>query len=115
MKKVYFLGTCSTCVRIMNGLNLIGFEQQDIKKTPITEEQLNEMVKLAGSYEKLFSRRAMKYKSLGLAQKELTEQDYKNYILQEYTFLKRPVFIIDQEVFIGNSKKVVENLTEKLN
>lgn len=83
------------------------FEKQDIKSEAITEEQLNEMKNLAGSYEKLFSRVAMKYRSMGLNEMTLTEEDYKKYILQEYTFLKRPVFLIDNQVFIGNSKKNV--------
>ena len=91
-----------------------GFEQQDIKKDNITISQIEEMKDLAGSYESLFSRRAMKYKSMGLKDKSLTEEDYKNLIVEEYTFLKRPVAIIDGEIFIGNSKKVVESIANKL-
>ncbi len=74
----------------------------------MTTAQVNEMKEMAGSYEALFSRRAMKYKSMGLAQKELSEQDYRNLIVEEYTFLKRPVIIIEDKIFVGNSKKVVE-------
>jgi len=90
------------------------FEQQDIKTEKITESQLVEMHELAGSYESLFSKVARKYKSLGLKEKNLSEEDFKNYILEEYTFLKRPVFIIEDEIFIGNSKKTVEAIKNKL-
>jgi arsenate reductase len=90
------------------------FEQQDIKHEAITSEQLDEMKALAGNYEALFSRVARKYKSMGLKDKKLEESDYRQLILEEYTFLKRPVFIIDQEIFIGNSKKVVAAIKEKL-
>jgi len=38
----------------------------------------------------------------------LGELDYKKYILDEYTFLKRPVILINDEIFIGNSKKIIE-------
>lgn len=113
MKKVYFLSTCSTCQRIMAELNLDGFEQQDIKTQPITPGQLDEMKALAGSYEALFSRRAMKYKSMGLAQKDLSENDIRALILDEYTFLKRPVFVIDEAIFVGNARKTVEALKER--
>ena len=65
------------------------------------------MKKMAGSYEALFSRVALKYRALGLDKKKLTEDDYKKYILEEYTFLKRPVIIIDNKIFIGNSKSNV--------
>lgn len=109
MKKVYYLSTCDTCKRIIKELG-IGeeFEYQDIKVNKITAEQLDEMKELAGSYEALFSRAAMKYKAWGLKDKELKEPDYRNYILEEYTFLKRPAFLIDGEIFVGNSKKNVE-------
>lgn len=113
MQKVYFLSTCSTCKRIMDTLNLDGFELQDIKTKPITPDQLDEMKALAGSYEALFSRRAMKYKSMGLANKNLTEADYRQLILEEYTFLKRPVLIAGDEIFIGSAKKTVEALQQQ--
>lgn len=66
------------------------------------------MKKFAGSYEALFSRVAMKYRSMGLNQMKLEEKDYRNYILQEYTFLKRPVVIVDDKIFIGNAAKTVD-------
>ena len=114
MKKIYHLGTCSTNIRILKGLNLDGVELHDIKKATITPEQVDEMKALAGSYEALFSRKAMKYRSMGLNEMKLTEEDYKNYIVEEYTFLKRPVAIINNTIFIGNSKAVVDSLTEEL-
>lgn len=114
MKKAYFLKTCDTCKRILKELNTTDFELQEIKGNPVTESQLAEMYALSNSYENLFNKRSRLYKSLGLKDKNLTEEDYKKYILEEYTFLKRPVFIIENEIFIGNSKKVVEELKEKL-
>ncbi len=108
MKKVYYLSTCSTCKRIMSELPMDGFEKQDIKSESITPDQIDQMKSMAGSYEALFSRVAMKYRAMGLNEMELNETDYRKYILQEYTFLKRPVFIIDDQIFIGNSKKNVE-------
>ena len=107
MRKVYYLSTCSTCKRIMGELPLDDFEKQDIKSQPMSENQVDEMKSLAGSYEALFSRVAMKYRSMGLNEMDLKEADYKKYILEEYTFLKRPVFLIDGQIYIGNSKKNV--------
>ena len=108
MKKVYYLKTCSTCVRILKELNLPSeFILQDIKDDPITLVQLEEMHNLAGTYEALFSKRAQLYKQLGLKDQELTEADFKKYILQHYTFLSRPVIIYNNQIFIGNSAKTV--------
>ncbi len=98
----------------MQSLNLEGFEQQDIKKNPVTESQLEEMKTLAGSYEALFSKRARKYKVLGLKDKSLGEEDFKHYILSDYTFLKRPVLIIDNDIFIGNSPKTVQAAKQRI-
>lgn len=115
MKKIYYLSTCSTCKRIIQELDLDEtFDFQDIKSNKITTTQIEEMAKRSGSYESLFSRRAMKYKSMGLASKDLSENDYKNLILEEYTFLKRPIILIDETIFIGNSKKVIEAVSEML-
>ena len=90
------------------------WEKQDIKTQQITAEQLEVMKNFTGSYESLFSRRAMKYKALGLKDVTLTEEDYKKYILEEYTFLKRPVVLLNEKVFVGNSKKVVASIIEEL-
>ncbi len=89
-------------------------ELQDIKTEKITPQQLDEMKKMSGSYESLFSRRALKYKELGLKDKKLEEKDYRKYILEEYTFLKRPVAIIGNKIFVGNDKKTVEGLKQVL-
>lgn len=116
MKKIYYLSTCSTCKRIIIELNLEekGFEFQDIKTNKISPQQIEQMAQMAGSYESLFSRRAMKYKSLGLADKQLNENDYKSLILEEYTFLKRPVIIINDFISVGSGKKEIEVVKEKM-
>jgi arsenate reductase len=115
MQKVYYLATCSTCIRILKELNLpVSFELQDIKTNKITIAQLEEMAALAGSYEALFSRKAMKFTAMGLKNQLLTEADYKSLILEEYTFLKRPVVIIKNQIFIGNSKSTIDSLKNVL-
>lgn len=110
MKKAFTLPTCKTCQRIFDDLQpeAHGCEIVDIKSEGIVAADLDRMAELAGSYEALFSRRAMKFRSMGLADKALTEQDYRQLILDEYTFLKRPVFLFDDEVTAGSAKAAVE-------
>jgi len=114
MKKIYFLGTCSTCIRIIKDLDaaLDGFEKIDIKLQSLTFDEIDQMCDLAGSYEALFSKRAMKYKAL--KDQTLQEFDYRKLIQEEYTFLKRPVFIFDRLIFIGNSPTNILALKEHL-
>ncbi len=114
MKKVYFLQTCDTCRRILKEVNLEGFELQEVKAKPINVSQLEELYAHTKSYEALFNRRAKLYKEMDLKNQTLSETDYRQLILDDYTFLKRPVFIIDDEIFVGNSKNVIEDLKKKI-
>lgn len=114
MKKVYFLQTCDTCRRILKAVNLDGFEKQEIKQNPITFKQLEELYNFTKSYEGLFNKRAKLYREMGLKDQNLTEEDYKQFILEEYTFLKRPIFIVDEKLFVGNNKNTINQLIEQL-
>ena len=115
MRKIYYLASCSTCQRIIKELGgLSDFEMQNIKEEKMMAKQVDQMAKMAGSYESIFSRRAMKYRGLGLHEMKLEEKDYRKYIIEEYTFLKRPVLIIGDEIFVGNSKNVVAAAKAKL-
>lgn len=109
---MYHLSNCTTCQAIIKETEVDkkGFTLQNIKEEKISPAQLEEMKKLAGSYEALFSRRAIKYKEMGLKDQSLTESDYRRLILEEYTFLKRPVTLIGKEIFVGNDKKTVAAL-----
>ena len=108
MKKIYYLATCDTCKRIIKELELpSNFIKQEIKSEEITVKQLEEMHALSGSYEALFSKRAKRYKERGLKDEKLLERDFKQLILEHYTFLKRPVIIYNEQLFIGNSKNTV--------
>ena len=116
MKKIFHLKSCSTNVRILKEINPgADVELQNIKEHNIDESTLDFLKEKVGSYEALFSKKAMKFRSMGLNEMELTEEDYKKYMLEEYTFLKRPFIINEDEVFIGNSKKVVEAAIQSFN
>jgi len=105
MKKIYYLKTCDTCTRILKGMDTSGYVLQEIKTQPITVKQLDELYALTTNYEVLFSRRAKKYKQMDLKNQDLNEKDYRQLILEEYTFLKRPVIINGNEVYVGSTKK----------
>jgi len=114
-KKVYFLSTCDTCKRIIKEVGVdVSFEQQDIKTNPVTEEQVESFYKHTNSYEALINKRARKLKD-ALAENPINnDADYKKLLLMDYTFLKRPVFEIGNQLFVGNSKKTVEEIKQFL-
>lgn len=115
MNRCYTLSSCSTSKRILREVNA---EKHctifDIKSTPLTAEQIDELKQLAGSYELIFNKRAKKYTALGLKFKNLQEADFRTYLLQDYTFLKRPVFIINQRLYCGNAQKTIAAIQQAL-
>lgn len=115
MKHIFYLSTCDTCQRILKQWKTEGCVMQDIKTEPMTAEQVDLLIKLAGSAEALFSKRARKYKELGLKDKNLSDSEIRQLIIEEYTFLKRPVLILNEEIFIGNAKAVVAAAAAALN
>jgi len=112
MKKVFYLNTCDTCRKILAQFNLKNWELREIKKEPITKEELEEMHEKTQSYEALFSKKSTQIKLRELDVKSLTEEDFKELLLDHYTFLKRPVFITDDRIFVGNDKNNVAALQE---
>ena len=111
MNKVYYLASCDTCRKIIKSLPKdYDLVYHDIKQDPISVEELEKMHDLAGSYEALFSKKAQLYKSMDLKNKSLTEADFKKYILEHYTFLSRPVFIINEKIYIGNTQQNILQL-----
>jgi arsenate reductase-like glutaredoxin family protein len=103
-----YLDSCDTCQRILKTLNLPEtIKRQNVKSQPITLEQLSFLAEQAGNYEALFNRRAQLYRARGLHKKQLTEIDYKELLLDHYTFIKRPVFIFNNTAYVGNNKKTV--------
>ena len=106
MDKIYYLASCDTCRKIIKSLpEGIDLAFHDIKQDSITVEELEKMRELSGSYEALFSKKAQLYKAMDLKNKSLTEEDFKKYILEHYTFLSRPVFIIKNQIYIGNTQQ----------
>lgn len=104
MKKIYYLKTCDTCRKILKEMDTTGYILQEIKTEPITVKQIEELYSLTKSYEVLFSKMAKKYKQMDLKNQKLNENDFRQLILDEYTFLKRPVIINDNAIFVGNKK-----------
>lgn len=115
MNKIYYLASCDSCRKIIKTLpknsNLVF---HDIKQDPITKEELDAMRQLSGSYENLFSKKAQLYKSMNLKNETLVETDFKRLILKHYTFLARPVFIIQGKIFIVNAQSTILQVLKEL-
>jgi arsenate reductase len=114
MKRIYHLSTCDTCRKILSQINTEGVELINLREQNVSKEDLDLMKKFTKSYEALFNKRAQKLKEMPLEKKPVKEADFKKLILQEYTFLKRPAAILENEIIIGNDKNAVESLIKAL-
>tara|TARA_B100000902_G_scaffold396477_1_gene457579 strand:+ start:46 stop:396 length:351 start_codon:yes stop_codon:yes gene_type:complete len=110
MRKIYHLSKCNTCQRILSETGTNGFEVIDIKEQIISSEDLDHAKAKLGSYEVLFNKRAIKYRQQGLNEQSLSDDQFRDLILNEYTFMKRPLYFIKDEVYAGNAKKTVEQI-----
>lgn len=113
--KVYHLTHCGTCKKILGSFDTSACSLQDIKEKKIKSTELDRMAKLIGSYEALFSRKAVKYQTMGLKDKVLTEKDYRKLILEDYTFLKRPVMWSGKTVLAGHTLQAIQGMMELVN
>lgn len=115
MRTVYYLKTCNTCLKILKQVpKLETFELRELKANPITLEELEALEAITKSYETLFNKQSQQYKALQLKGTSLSEVAIKTYILSHYSFLKRPIFHIDNTLFIGNKPEVLQALLDYL-
>jgi len=113
MHLFYYLSSCDTCKRIMKTLALTkDIEQIDLKKNPLTATQLEILYHHSGSYEALLNKRAQKLKEMDKS--SLDEAAIKALLLSHYTFLKRPVLLYQDKMYIGNAKATVAQAKEAL-
>ena len=108
MNKIYYLSTCSNCKKIINSWKLNkSIKLIDVKKNPINSKGLEEVYLISKNYEDIFNKRALLFREVKKETKNITENTYKELILNHYSFLKRPILIIGNKLFIGNSKETV--------
>jgi arsenate reductase len=110
---VYGLPHCSTCRRALQHLRERGVAVQgfrDLKAQPLSRAEVEELARKAGGPETLFSRRAVKYRQMGLHERELSEEDLLRLMAEEYTFVTRPVIVRGDRATAGFSAKRVDEL-----
>lgn len=117
VKIIYWLPHCSTCVKAKAFLEEQGFTVKathDIKADRLPRGTVEALAKAVGGPEKLFSKRAMKYRAMGLHEREVSEAEMLDLMEEEYTFIKRPVVLFeDGTTLCGFSQKAYLKALEK--
>ena len=96
MRVFYYLSSCNTCKKIESQLTLgESVKKIDIKKET-SEEELTILHEKVGKYEELINKRAQLFKQRNIDYKKLEEKNFKNLLLEHYTFIKETYFDIRQ-------------------
>jgi len=104
----YWLPHCSTCQKADAYLKQTGksvTEYRDIKTNSLSRAEVERLAKLVGGANELFSRRARLYRSMGLAERELRDDEMLDLMATEYTFIKRPVLEVGSSAVSGFTNK----------
>lgn len=111
--EVFGLPHCSTCQRALRhlaerGVSISRF--RDLKAEPLQRAEVEELARKVGGAEALFSRRAIKYRQLGLHERHLTDDDLLRLMTEEYTFITRPVIVRGDRATAGFAAKKIDAL-----
>ena len=108
----YWLPHCTTCQKAKAYLDNKGVELahiRDIKSAPLTRAEVAELARMVGGPENLFSKRAIKYRELALAERDLSNEELIRLMAEEYTFIKRPVIVLGAKAIAGFNAKQVDS------
>lgn len=111
--RVYGLPYCTTCIKALDYLRDKGVEIENfrnLKEQPLSLDEVRDLAVKVGGVEKLFSKRAMKYRQMGLHERELSEDEMVRLMSEEYTFVTRPVIVRGDRATAGFSVKRVDEL-----
>jgi arsenate reductase (glutaredoxin) len=103
---LYWMPNCSTCQKAdaylrENDRGITTF--RDIKAEPLSRDEVEQLANAVGGVDELFSRRAKKYRSMGLHERELSHDEMLDLMAGEYTFIKRPVLVQGERAVAGFS------------
>ena len=110
---VYWLPYCSTCTKAVAYLQEQGVpirHYRNLKEEPLSEDEVRTLAAKVGGVEQLFSKRAMKYRQMGLNEQQLSDDDLVRLMAEEYTFVTRPVIVRGDRATAGFSAKGVDEL-----
>lgn len=109
MIKVYGIKNCNKIRDTFTWLkeNEVEYIFIDVKKDPIPEEKLEEFVHKVG-LDVLVNRRGMKWRTLGLKDKNLNDEELFDVLQENQTMIKRPVIEFEDAVLVGYDEDAFE-------
>lgn len=114
MLEVIGISNCNTIKKTKAWLDQknISYAFRDVKKEPFSPNELADLVMKAG-LETLLNRQGRKWKMLGLSDKELSDNDLFEVLLEHQTMIKRPVLRYGEAVLVGFDEEAIERFLEE--
>ena len=112
----YWLPNCSTCQKAKSYIERHGIRDytlRDIEDEPLSREEVENLAKMLGGADELFSRRAVKYREMKLGEREVSKAEMLDLMTDEYTFLKRPILVIKGKAIAGYFEKFWSDFLEE--
>ena len=91
--------------------NNVEYQFTDLKKEPMSDEKLADLVYKVG-LDTLINRRGMKWRTMGLKDKDLSEEELFEQLLEHQVMIKRPVLEKDEAVIVGYDEDAFESFVE---
>jgi len=89
----------------------VEYEFVDLKKEPLTREELQEFVDMIG-LDVMINRRGMKWRQLGLKDKNLSDEQLFEELLEHQVMIKRPVLVRGEAMLVGYDEDSFEAFVE---
>lgn len=90
----------------------VDFEFIDVKKEPLTLDELAELEYKVG-IDVLVNKRGTTYRNLGLKNQELTTEELLKVLEENQSMIKRPVLVYEDAVLIGYDESAFENFLKE--
>ncbi len=81
--------------------------ERDFFKDTLSEAEIRELASMAGT-ENIFARRSPSLKKMGLADKELSDDEMVGLMLREPKLVRRPLLKVGGKLMVGGGNAAVE-------
>lgn len=88
---------------LQNGLDI---SERDFFKDTLSEDEVRELASIGGT-ENIFARRSPSLKKMGLADKELSDDEMVRLMLQEPKLVRRPLLKVGSKLMVGGGTAAV--------
>ncbi|AXJ01506.1 transcriptional regulator, Spx/MgsR family [Cyclonatronum proteinivorum] len=114
MLTIVGIKNCSTIKKTLSWLDEreTPYTFRDVKKSPLSEEELEDALSKVG-IDTLMNKRGMMWRKLGLAGKDITDQELAEILLENQNMIKRPLVLAGDAAMVGFDEDALAGFIEE--